>query len=125
MSSKPLCLRPHHGMCLRYFAGQGYSAAFTRHMAEIQTALAPETPVELVMGADAVCAACPNNLEGRCVTGEKSGRYDRSVLLLCGLSAGQVLSYGDFARLVETRILIPGLRISVCGDCKWSHLCGD
>lgn len=112
-------------MCLRYFAGQGYSEAFTRHMAGIQASLTSGTPVELVMGADAVCAACPNNLEGRCRTGEKSGRYDRAVLSLCGLQAGQILPYGDFGRLVEARVLGPGLRTSVCGDCQWSRLCGE
>lgn len=125
MSSKPLYLRPHHGMCLRYFAGQGYSEAFTRHMAEIQAALTPGTPVELVIGADAICTACPNNLEGHCSTGEKSGRYDRETLSLCGLRAGQILPYGDFVRLVGAQILEPGLRASICGDCQWSRLCGE
>ena len=28
-------LRPHHGMCLAYFKGEGYSNGFTAHMAEM------------------------------------------------------------------------------------------
>lgn len=29
---KPVALRPHHGMCLAYFVGKGYSDGFTIHM---------------------------------------------------------------------------------------------
>lgn len=124
MSSKALCLRPHHGMCLRYFSGKGYSETFTAQMAQIQKALTPEALVELVSGTDAVCAACPNNQNGVCRTQEQVDRYDREVLNRCGLHAGQRLSYGSFSGLVEARILAPGLRPAVCGDCEWSDLCG-
>lgn len=27
-----ICLRPHHGMCLAYFEGKGYSDGFTVNM---------------------------------------------------------------------------------------------
>lgn len=27
-----ICLRPHHGMCLAYFEGRGYSREFAEHM---------------------------------------------------------------------------------------------
>ena len=27
-------IRPHHGMCLYFFEGKGYSEGFTKHMAE-------------------------------------------------------------------------------------------
>ena len=29
-----ICLRPHHGMCLAYFEGKGYSDGFTVNMTE-------------------------------------------------------------------------------------------
>ena len=32
---KIIPLRPHHGMCLAYFKGEGYSGGFTAHMAEM------------------------------------------------------------------------------------------
>ena len=35
MSGKPLPLRPHHGMCMAYFVGLGYSGGFSAHMAEL------------------------------------------------------------------------------------------
>lgn len=28
-------LRPHHGMCLAYFEGKGYSSSFCVHMGEV------------------------------------------------------------------------------------------
>ena len=30
-----ICLRPHHGMCLAYFEGRGYSREFAEHMGKI------------------------------------------------------------------------------------------
>ena len=32
-NEREICsLRPHHGMCLAYFEGRGYSEKFTAHM---------------------------------------------------------------------------------------------
>lgn len=111
-------------MCLRYFQGRGYSQAFTEHMTRIQTRITEETPVTLTAGADAICAACPNNRNGLCSSGEKADRYDRGVLSFCGLRVGETLPYGAFAALVEARILAPGRRGEICGDCRWGSLCG-
>ena len=32
---KNIPLRPHHGMCLAYFKGEGYSNGFSAHMQEM------------------------------------------------------------------------------------------
>ena len=32
---KNIPLRPHHGMCLAYFKGEGYSDGFSAHMQEM------------------------------------------------------------------------------------------
>lgn len=111
-------------MCLRYFQGRGYSQAFTEHMTRIQALLTSEAPVTLTAGTDAICAACPNNREGLCADREKVSRYDQGVLDLCGLRAGDTLAYGAFVTLVEKRILSPGRRGEICGDCRWGDLCG-
>lgn len=116
-------LRPHHGMCLAYFAGHGYSDGFTAHMEEILSSLAPETPVKLTVGTDCVCSACPNNQNGVCDKPELVAAYDRAVLHFCGLWEGQVLPFGRFTELVQRRILAPGLRSSVCGGCQWNEIC--
>lgn len=123
MSGEPLPLRPHHGMCMAYFVGRGYSEEFAAHMAAVLAALTPDAPVRLTTGVDAVCAACPNNLCGVCDTAEKVAAYDRAVLALCGLGEGCVLPFGRFTALVQRTILGPGLRPAVCGGCQWNALC--
>ena len=80
MSGERIVLRAHHGMCLAYFIGEGYSGGFTAHMGRVLAALKPDTPVWLAASVDAVCAACPNNAGGVCVSGGKAAGYDREVL---------------------------------------------
>lgn len=123
MSPNPLPLRPHHGMCMAYFSGHGYSGGFTAHMARLLEDLAPDTPVRLTVGTDAVCGPCPNNHGGLCDKPDLVASWDRAVLDLCGLEEGQVLPFGTFTRRVEERILRPGLRHGICGGCQWNALC--
>lgn len=123
MSGEPLPLRPHHGMCMAYFVGRGYSEDFTAHMAAVLASMAPDTPVRLMSGADVVCGACPNHRGSVCRTAEKVARYDRAVLALCGLREGEVLPFGRFAGLVEEKILAAGRRGALCGDCQWDAVC--
>lgn len=118
-----LLLRPHHALCLRFFRGKGYSPEFVANMTAIQAALTPEAPVELAGGADRVCAFCPNRRGELCEAQEKVARYDRAVLDRCGLAAGQILPFGTLEALAEARILAPGAREAVCGDCQWTELC--
>lgn len=123
MSNKPLPLRPHHGMCLAYFAGHGYSTDFTSHMERILSVLTPSTPVRLLVKTDAVCAGCPNNQAGLCSKPELVAAYDHAVLERCGLKENAELSFGEFTALVEQNILSSGLRREICGSCQWSGIC--
>lgn len=123
MSDKALALRPHHGMCLAYFAGAGYSGGFTAHMSSVLAGLSAETPVRLTVGTDIICAACPNNIDGVCEKPELVAAYDRAVLERCGLADGAVLDFGTLTALVQGRILAPGLRREICGGCQWDGIC--
>ena len=123
MSNKPVVLRPHHGMCLAYFAGEGYSGGFTAHMRQVLDAFLPSTSVVLALGEDTICTACPNNENGVCTAAGKVSRYDRQVLALCGLETGNILTFSEFTERVEQRILTPGLRSAICFDCEWNNLC--
>ena len=82
-------LRPHHGMCLAYFKGEGYSNGFTAHMAEMLKIFLEGKKIRLHVDTDEICSACPNNLGGHCETGDKVAEYDNAVLEKCGLKAGQ------------------------------------
>lgn len=114
-------IRAHHGMCLTFFQGKGYSGDFVENMGAMKKILEQNPLIRLVEGYDDVCAACPNKLTETCA--EKASRYDREVLRRCGLSAGDTLPYEEFSRKVIETILRPGLRGSICGDCQWSGLC--
>lgn len=123
MKKQPYSIRPHHGLCLGFFRGMGYSGAFAENMAAVKAAMDENPLVCLVGGADDICAACPNNVSGRCESGEKPGRYDQEVLRRCGLSVGEVLPYQTLEERVRRDILVPGQREEICGDCQWSALC--
>lgn len=125
MSNEPLTLRPHHGMCLAYFTGHGYSGAFSAHMAATLAALTPERPVRLAAETDEICSACPNNEGGLCSRPERVAGYDRAVLELCGLAEGQVLPFGAFTGLVQEKILAAGLRPGICKGCQWNEVCAS
>lgn len=108
---------------MAYFAGYGYSGGFAANMARLLEALTPDTPVRLTVGADAVCAPCPNNSGGVCDKPELVAGYDRAVLELCGLTEGQTLPFGIFTGLVQEKILAPGFRREICAGCQWEELC--
>ena len=68
---KPVKLRAHHGMCLAFFEGKGYSSGFTANMEKVKNSLREDIPVELCMEKDVICSACPNLEKGVCATAEK------------------------------------------------------
>lgn len=116
-------IRPHHGMCMLFFKGKGYSSEFTSHMSATITALEADPFVRLTVGTDEICRRCPNNVDGACTTAEKTAAYDARVLALCGFAKGAVIPYSRFRGAVLERIIIPGKRADVCGDCEWNEVC--
>lgn len=114
-------LRAHHGMCLYFFRGKGYSGQFVENMGKMKAVLEENPTIRLMDSPDDICAACPNKATEPCA--EKASRYDREVLRRCGLSVGDALSYEDFSKKVVETILRQGVRRSICGDCQWSSLC--
>lgn len=123
METQKYRIRAHHGMCLAFFRGKGYSEEFTIHMSRVKQILEQNPMVEIVDAADEICRHCPNNHSGICEQEEKAAGYDRKVLELCGLSAAVQLPWKDFEKLVSDRILETDRRKAVCGDCQWDFLC--
>ncbi len=117
-------LRAHHGMCLRYFVGEGYSGDFTINMSKVKAYLESHNPlVKIIDAADNVCQKCPNLCNDVCLSGDKVASYDRSVMTHCGLENGTVMHYSDFSNTVQAKILDVNLRENICGDCQWNNLC--
>ncbi len=119
-------LRPHHGLCIAFFAGKGYSDAFVAHMTAQIAILEQENPtVHLVPGDDRICMVCPHLQNGICESHAKSERYDKAVLTYCNLAYEDRLSWRQFTDLVHTRILDRHLLANVCGDCCWYAICSQ
>lgn len=111
-------IRPHHGMCLAFFEGKGYSTGFTAHMQEMLELFLQDPEVIPILRTDEICSACPNNQQGKCETEEKVLRYDRAVLAAAGLHEETRISFKAFAAKVQEKIIAEGLREKICGDCQ-------
>ena len=123
--AQPVLLRPHNGMCLAYFKGEGYSDGFSAHMKDVLDELQKGMNVRLHVGIDEICSACPNNCEGVCEAAEKVKRYDNEVLVECGLKEGQKLAFPEFTEAVQKKIIETGKRTKICGDCQWNRICQE
>ena len=115
-------IRPHHGLCLTFFEGKGYSEEFVQNMARIKERSGTNQIIEIVQTADQVCGSCPNS-DGRCKSQSKVGALDEKVISLCGLVEGQRMEFARFLALVEERILKTGKLGEVCSQCEWYSLC--
>ena len=94
MKNVEIKLRAHHGMCLAFFEGKGYSAGFTAHMAQVLEYLEQENPIIAVVAeADCICGSCPNLTDGRCRKAALVERYDKAVLALCGMGEHSILPW--------------------------------
>lgn len=122
-TDKVFTLRPHHGMCLAYFRGEGYSDRFSWHMKKMLDTFQNGTVVKLCVSTDEICSVCPNNLEGVCVSHSLTERYDRQVLEFCGFSQDEIMPFYEFVRQVEGKILSAKRRKEICGDCQWNSIC--
>lgn len=126
MKNIEIKLRAHHGMCLAFFEGKGYSAGFTAHMARILEYLEQENPtVTVVAEADCICGGCPNLTGGRCRKAALVEHYDKAALALCGMGERSSLPWREFAARVAEYILSQGRRSEICGGCQWSSICKE
>lgn len=119
---QPLTIRPHHGMCVAFYQGEGYSEEFVSHMDETVKRL-ENAMVRISSETDVICRKCPHNQNGVCRTEEKCNAYDGKVLSVCGIPEGATMPFRAFSEIVERLILDKGLREEICGDCQWNELC--
>ncbi len=124
--NEPVNIRPHHGLCIAFFEGKGYSADFTANMTKVISKLKSNDPIiKIAAGADVICGSCPHSLDGVCESIENVERYDRGVLKLCGFSAGDELHWSEFSGTVFRSIISAGKTAEVCGGCSWRYICAD
>ena len=123
--NEPYFIRPHHGLCLKHFVGKGYSPLFVAEMTALCAELGANPSQEIILKSetDRLCNACPHNRNSMCETAQKTSRYDRRCLALCGLHNGEKLKWQEFERLIAEKILQPQRLCEICGDCCWSAIC--
>lgn len=116
-------LRAHHGMCIAFFQGRGYSTDFIVQMEKLIQQLKKNPIINICAQADSICCTCPNQHQGVCRTESKVSEYDRLVLKYCGLSVGMTMPYADFQEAVHKHILLSRKRSEICGNCQWDPIC--
>ncbi len=122
--TSPVPLRGHHLFCLHFFRGEGYSADFVSALKDTVRQVERDGTV-IVQGADTVCAACPELVDGVCLS-ESAG--DAEVLRLDALAhrvlrsrPGDVHDWSELAtRLPQT---VPVWYAGACPDCSWLEVC--
>lgn len=117
-------VRAHHGLCVSFFEGKGYSDSFTANMAEKKSQLEKDPLVKIVDHADEICKACPHNNGGVCSSLGKVAKYDSEVLRRCGIKSGTEMHWNDFVKLVHDNIIGAKKLSEVCGGCQWYSICG-
>ena len=116
-------LRPHHALCLLFFEGKGYSQGFSDNMAAFIAK--PNQMVQIMIGCDVLCQACPHNQDGFCDDEAKVKLFDQRTMNLTGIKikANHVLQVSQLTQTVYDMILRQGLLAEVCGECEWAALC--
>lgn len=120
-----ISLRPHHGLCLQFFEGKGYSDGFTAHMGQVKAFLEAGARITVTEADDEICSRCPNRKGHGCISDEKVRSYDRKVLEICGLAGGEQMTWEVFRELVKEKIIHGAGRALVCPDCQWQEICEE
>ncbi|MDD4124240.1 MAG: DUF1284 domain-containing protein [Eubacteriales bacterium] len=116
-------LRPHHGLCIRFYRGIGYSDEFTTNMNKVIKLLENGAEITLINGGDTLCGHCPNYDGKSCLSGEKPKKYDNAVLSLTDLLPGDRMKWNVFRDILTEKVFEAGKFDEICGDCEWQHLC--
>ena len=117
-------IRAHHLFCMKGFRGKGYSPYFVKHMAFVITSLAKGESIEVVIGPDEICSACPNLMDGACTLyGSKVDDMDAYIIAtLGGTSDLPKTSKGidnEIAKAFSRKKDIE----PVCSGCRWQDDC--
>ncbi len=113
-------LRPHHllDIITQYGAGQPFVPSAYGHAVHTVAALVLQelqTPIEMIVGADDICAPCSKLVEGRCTDNllafappmskqEYNDALDKRLLAHLGLQEGDILTMQAFCKRVKEHL---------------------
>jgi len=117
-------LRGHHLICLHFFKGNGYDAAFVENLKHIIDR-ANREGVMVQKGADDVCLACPHLAGSKCNyrkdNDEKIERLDALALRLLNFGAGAKAEWETVKKMVPR--IFSEWKSGACGKCDWLSTC--
>jgi len=112
-------LRGHHLICLNFFRGEGYSEDFIKNIHSVVR----KEKVEVIEGADEVCARCPYLKDNRC------SNYTEEIIVFQDKEALELLEVKPGA-IVDRKIIaakIPGIierwKVQFCMECEYRRVC--
>jgi len=114
-------LRGHHLICLNFFRGEGYSEEFIKNIYSVIR----KEKVEIVKGADDVCARCPYLKDNKCssneYTDEKIMLQDKEALELLGFSLHMIVDW----RIISDKLprIMEEWKKQFCLDCGYQKVC--
>jgi hypothetical protein len=123
-NNSPVRLRGHHLICLHFYNGEGYDAAFIDNLSSVISA-AKQTWVIIVEGADNVCSHCPSLRDNICRHSEQADEeireMDATALGLLCLSTGSTADW----RMIRERLpsIFPRWHEKYCTSCEWKQAC--
>ena len=120
-------LRPHHLICHRLYAGQGYDRAFVDNMNALIAKLGsdPSVRIEVSPECDDICTACPHKVSGACDFGDSVMAKDDSAAKFLHVPAKFHLSSRQLDMMIKFRFKKLGNVAQVCGQCEWSETCNQ
>lgn len=118
-------LRAHHGLCINFFEGKGYSDKFSNNMEKIIALLENDPVITIIKERDNVCLHCPFNENDVCASLEKVNRYDNAVLDICNISSGDTMKWSEYRTLISKNILEENKLKDICPDCCWYKICSE
>ncbi|MBI5740527.1 MAG: DUF1284 domain-containing protein [Nitrospirae bacterium] len=117
-------LRGHHLICLHFFNGEGYDAAFAANLEDVLKRAGSEY-IEVCEGADMVCEKCPCLKDRKCeydAHADKAIReMDREAMALLEVKNGSKVSWGEIKEKVPA--LFPRWSGEYCAECDWKKTC--
>lgn len=124
-SSDILKIRAHHLLCIQGFQGYGYSRDFERNMERIVNFLTsnPNSPLELMVGADIICQKCPHLENGHCNRSSSSTIRDMDLKVLKKLGLKEGAREPAQKLLGEVKAWDRHDLQGICWECSWKDKC--
>lgn len=116
-------IRAHHGLCIQFFEGKGYSQQFVLKMKDVIENLNKNPYIQIVADKDIICYSCPNLENGVCNSQHKVSTIDKKVLSICGLDKDTIIKSDDFFKIVKEKIIKSNKLNYVCSNCEWFNIC--